>query len=236
MGIAAIVLAAGKASRFAPGNKLTACIAGTPIVRRVVNAAIGSGAAPIVIVTGYWESAVRASLADLPVLLRHNPAPDRGLSSSIQVGMARSKSAEYLTKYLSNLSGIVPPLVRPGVRHGYYVYSLIYNAEEMGSPREKFVAALNAEGIPMVKGYVEPLYLLPCYQQRIAFGNGGFPFTYQGYKGTVSYSPGICPVAEKMHFEELMYTNICHANITRQDLDDFIAGFEKVVNNVTSIL
>jgi dTDP-4-amino-4,6-dideoxygalactose transaminase len=150
--------------------------------------------------------------------------------------LPRIKAAEYLTKHLSHLPGIVPPLTRPGVRHGYYVYPIIYHAEEAGSPREKFVAALNAEGIPMVNGYVEPLYLLPCYQQRIAFGNGGFPFTYQGYKGTVSYSPGICPVTEKMYYEELMYTNICHANITRQDLDDFIAGFEKVAENITSIL
>jgi molybdenum cofactor cytidylyltransferase len=87
MSVAAIVLAAGKASRFAQGNKLTACIAGTPIVRHVVNAALGSRAAPIVVVTGYWESAVRATLADLPLLWQHNPAPDRGLSSSIQVGI-----------------------------------------------------------------------------------------------------------------------------------------------------
>ena len=87
MSIAAIVLAAGKASRFAPGNKLTAYIAGTPIVRHVVNAVLGSRATPIVVVTGYKRSAVRASLADLPVLWRHNPAPDRGLSSSIQVGI-----------------------------------------------------------------------------------------------------------------------------------------------------
>jgi molybdenum cofactor cytidylyltransferase len=87
MSIAAIVLAAGKASRFAPGNKLTACIAGTPMVRHVANAALGSGAAPIVVVTGYWESGVRASLANLPVLWRHNPAPDQGLSSSLRLGI-----------------------------------------------------------------------------------------------------------------------------------------------------
>lgn len=88
MSVAAIVLAAGKASRFAPGNKLTACIAGTPIVRHVVNAAIGARAAPIVVVTGYFEQEIRATLADLHVIGCHNPAPEQGLSSSIQLGIA----------------------------------------------------------------------------------------------------------------------------------------------------
>jgi hypothetical protein len=31
-----------------------------------------------------------------------------------------------------------------------------------------------------------------------------------------------------MHFEELMYTNICHANVGAEDVDDFIQAFQKV--------
>ena len=148
----------------------------------------------------------------------------------------RIKAAEYLTRHLSEFQGIVSPHVRSDVRHGYYVYPIIYHAEKVGIPREKFVAALNAEGIPMGEGYVEPLYLEPCYQLKIAFGKDGFPFTYPKYKGNVSYSPGICPVTEKMYYEELMLTNICQANITQLDLDDFIAGFQKVLKNVKNIV
>src|SRR5262249_48299805 len=95
--------------------------------------------------------------------------------------------------------------------------------------RDRFAQALQAEGVPISQGYVRPLYLEPLYQERIAFGRDGFPFTYEGYTGNVSYEPGICPVTERMHFEELLTTNICHAHITRADLDDFVAAVEKVL-------
>jgi perosamine synthetase len=144
----------------------------------------------------------------------------------------RIAAAGFLTERLAKHPGIIPPAVRPDVRHGYYVYAIRYDAAQTGVARDKFVAALNAEGIPMFKGYVEPLYLQPLYQRRIAHGRDGFPFTYSGYKGQVCYDRGICPVTERMHFEELMYTNICHANIGQKDLEDTVTAFEKVLDNL----
>jgi dTDP-4-amino-4,6-dideoxygalactose transaminase len=147
----------------------------------------------------------------------------------------RITAAEYLSKHLSEFPGITPPQVKSDVRHGYYIYPIIYSAREVGIPREKFIMALNAEGIPMVNGYVEPIYLEPCYQNRIAFGNDGFPFTYPGYKGKVNYQAGICPVTERMYYRELMYTNICRAGISTDDLNDTIAAFEKIFSHIREI-
>jgi dTDP-4-amino-4,6-dideoxygalactose transaminase len=149
--------------------------------------------------------------------------------------LPRIEAAEYLTGRLSALPGITPPVVRSGVRHGFYVYAMRYDAASSGVSRDLLVQALQAEGIPIYQGYVRPLYLEPLYQQRIGFGRDGFPFSYKGYKGTVSYNRGICPVTERMHFQELMFTNICHANITRGDLDDFAAAFEKVLANLDEL-
>jgi dTDP-4-amino-4,6-dideoxygalactose transaminase len=112
---------------------------------------------------------------------------------------------------------------------------MIYHAEEVGIPREKFVAAMNAEGIPIGNGYVEPLYLEPCYQQKIGFGKNGFPFTYEGYKGTLNYKKGLCPVTERMYYKEIMITNICHANSTQKELDDVIEAFEKISHNLSEL-
>lgn len=143
---------------------------------------------------------------------------------------ARIEAAHYLTGRLHELPGIRPPVERPGVRHGYYVYAMRYDAARIGVPRETFAAALKAEGVPVFEAAYEPLYLQPIYQQRVGFGNDGFPWTYPGYRGSVSYERGICPVAERMHTEELLYTNICHASITRADLDDWLAAVDKVMN------
>jgi perosamine synthetase len=147
----------------------------------------------------------------------------------------RIKAAEYLTKSLKEFVGIDPPRVKPEVRHGYYVYSILYHESEVGISREKFVAALNAEGIPMVNGYQEPLYLEPCYQQLIAFGNGGFPFTYSGYKGKVKYHLGICPITERLYYKELMFTNICHGGMTNNCLNDVVLAFEKIMYNIKEL-
>ena len=142
---------------------------------------------------------------------------------------ARIDAADYLSGRLSGLPSITPPFVASGVRHGYYVYAIHYDETVAGMSRSDFVDAIRAEGIPVGMGYVEPLYLQPMYQRRIAFGREGFPFTYPGYKGNVSYGRGICPVTERMHYKELITMDVCHANIGRSDLDDVVWAFEKVL-------
>jgi dTDP-4-amino-4,6-dideoxygalactose transaminase len=147
----------------------------------------------------------------------------------------RIEAAEYLNEHLSKIPGLITPVVRGDVRHGYYLYGVRYDEKKTGAPRDRFVDALNAEGIPMIKGYTEPLYFAPLYQQRIAFGSHGFPFSYEGYKGKVSYDRGICPVAERMWEKELMVTNVCRAGVTQQDLMDVVLAFEKVASNAIDL-
>ena len=147
----------------------------------------------------------------------------------------RIEAAEYLNEHLSKIPGIITPVVRGDVRHGYYLYGVRYDAKKTGAPRDRFVDALNAEGIPMIKGYTEPLYYAPLYEQRIAFGSHGFPFSYEGYKGNVSYDRGICPVAERMWEKELMVTDVCRAGVTQQDLMDVVLAFEKVASNAIDL-
>jgi dTDP-4-amino-4,6-dideoxygalactose transaminase len=144
---------------------------------------------------------------------------------------ARVANADYLTLRLAGLPGIVSPHVEEGVRHGYYIYALRYDAAVARMSRDDFVKSVRAEGIPVNSGYVAPLYLQPLYQQRIAFGKGGYPFSYHGYKGSVSYEPGLCPVTERMHYMELVTLDVCHANVSRADLEDVVAAIEKVLEH-----
>jgi molybdenum cofactor cytidylyltransferase len=85
--IAAVVLAAGRASRMG-SNKLIAELDGEPIVRRTVRAVLGSRARPVIVVTGHEAEAVRAALAGLDVRLVHNPDFADGMSTSLRVGVA----------------------------------------------------------------------------------------------------------------------------------------------------
>ena len=93
--IAAIILAAGQASRFraaagetGPATKLVAQLEGKPLVRHVAEAALASRAAPVIVVTGHAEDVVRAALEGLPVTFTHNDAYATGLASSLQQGLS----------------------------------------------------------------------------------------------------------------------------------------------------
>ena len=147
----------------------------------------------------------------------------------------RIHCADFLTDRLKKFPGLKTPVVRDGVIHGYYRYALRFDENVVGVSRDRFVDALNSEGIPMLKGYTEPLYLEPMYQRRIAFGHDGFPWTWPGWKGSVDYSPGCCPVIERLYYKELMCTDVCHANTTDEDLVDVVKAFEKIYENIGAL-
>ena len=147
----------------------------------------------------------------------------------------RVRCAEFLSERLRSFPGLTTPVTRDGVVHGYYRYALRFDESIVGVSRDRFVDALNAEGIPMVKGYTEPLYLEPMYQRRIAYGRDGFPWSYPAWKGSVDYSPGSCPVIERLYYRELMCTDVCHAQISESDLLDVVAAFEKVYANLSEL-
>ena len=86
--VAALILAAGKSSRMGAANKLTLEVEGRPMVARAVDAALGSAATPVVVVTGHEEEAVRAALAGRDVRFIHNPDNAEGLSTSLRTGVA----------------------------------------------------------------------------------------------------------------------------------------------------
>ena len=91
IGVAAIVLAAGRARRFGAtetDSKVLADLAGLPLVRRVALSALASGAAPVLVVTGHAADAVSAALAEVPVRIVHNPNHASGIASSLQAGLA----------------------------------------------------------------------------------------------------------------------------------------------------
>jgi perosamine synthetase len=67
----------------------------------------------------------------------------------------RNENAEYLTSKIKDIPGIVPHKLYDGVtRAAYHLYPFRYKKEHFNNaPREKFLAALNAEGVPCSGGY-----------------------------------------------------------------------------------
>lgn len=86
--IAAVILAAGRSTRMGGSNKLTAEIAGRPLVRMVTEEAIASRARPVVVVIGHDGERVEAAIEGLSVQRVYNPDFAGGLSTSLKAGLA----------------------------------------------------------------------------------------------------------------------------------------------------
>jgi len=67
----------------------------------------------------------------------------------------RNENAEYLTSRIKDIPGIVPLKLYDGVtRCAYHLYPFRYKKEHFNNaPRDKFLAALRAEGVPCSGGY-----------------------------------------------------------------------------------
>ena len=86
--ITALVLAAGSSSRMGSANKLIGEVAGTPLVRRAVNAALASHASSVIVVTGHQAQQVESLVAGPGVSVVRNPDYAKGLSTSLRCGIA----------------------------------------------------------------------------------------------------------------------------------------------------
>jgi dTDP-4-amino-4,6-dideoxygalactose transaminase len=136
----------------------------------------------------------------------------------------RIELAQYLSEGLTPIQGLTPPVVYPHVKHVYYVFALKFDEDAIGIPRDLFVKALNAEGIPFGAGYVRPLYLNPIYHENK-------PFIYTYFGRDVNYDKGICPVTERLHERELMLTPVCRPPATFEDMDDVVRAVGKIIDH-----
>lgn len=151
----------------------------------------------------------------------------------------RRANVDYFENGLKNMIGITPMKVRENTKHVYYQHILEYNEDVVGISRSVFVNAVRAElmhfelreteGVKLGEGYVKPLYLLPLFQNRIAIGKDGWPFTLADK--SISYELGICPVCEKKHFTSLIAHEFIIPSMRKEDIDDVIKAFWKVYEN-----
>lgn len=157
----------------------------------------------------------------------------------------RIENVHRIENGLKGIPFLTMPSVRPDAKHAYYVHVMKYDAKKAGVSREKFVNAVNAELLPsgenttrnsmLSGGYVKPLYLQSLYQKKTGIGAARYPFCNPVYGDSVSYPKGLCPVTERMHFEEVITSDLIHASLTKSDVDDIIAAFIKVAENIAEL-
>jgi dTDP-4-amino-4,6-dideoxygalactose transaminase len=143
----------------------------------------------------------------------------------------RMENYAYLTEGLETLPGITPCRNRPGItKHSHHLVMLKYETSEVGGvSRAEFVAALNAEGIPALTGYAFPSYgnpLMTSAETRDRFRAAGIELPdYREYADR-------CPNAERACREEAIWLEHRLLLGTREDMDDIIGAFAKVIHGL----
>jgi len=154
----------------------------------------------------------------------------------------RQGLADRLCERLRGCPGLAVPEVPKDHTHAWYRYALRYDQDVTGISRERFVQAVNAELPPprsveevgLSAGYVEPLYLSPVYQQQIALGRDGFPFSAVDVPRSW-YEPGSCPVAEDLQAHSLVLSPLVREPLSARDMDDFANAILKVLDNADAL-
>lgn len=141
----------------------------------------------------------------------------------------KHSNGEYLREKIEKIDGITVAQKRdPRIYHNYYVLAMQYHPEEFqGVSRERFVDALNAEGVPAERGYGRALYEQPAFTPsnlKMAYPNVNFP----------DYTTTRFPKAEKFSAQEFQ---IAHQwfSTDREMLDLIVASIEKVIANLDEL-
>ncbi len=114
-----------------------------------------------------------------------------------------------------------------GTKNTYHLFIMKYDSAGLsGIKRERFISAMNAEGIPCSKGYV-PLYKMDAFNSpnfRKSTGSG------------IDYSAIHHENTEKACNEEALWLTGRMLLGTKKDMDDIIEAMEKVQTNLVELI
>ena len=151
------------------------------------------------------------------------------LSKLYKLNDYRLELVKQLSDGLKEFDFLVTPEDKKDCHSTYYVYPLRFLKDIAGIEREKFIEAVNAEGVLFYQGYTKPLYTQPIYQKRTLFKNG-YPFSaIENKECRMDYDMGTCPNAERLYFDEMIINEHIRLPNTEEDVRDIINAIHKIV-------
>ena len=140
----------------------------------------------------------------------------------------RIQYVERLINGIREVPFLIPIMPREECFSTYYIFPMRFDETSVGTTRDVFVKALNAEGSLFYQGYSRPLYLQSIYQERHLFKHG-YPFSAPINKGaSQNYVQGICENCERLHFSEMIVNEHVRLPNLVSDIDDLVASIMKV--------
>lgn len=143
----------------------------------------------------------------------------------------KNANADYLTKRLEEVPGIIPQKPCKGVtRRQYYLYGLRYKKEMYNNVSiEEYYKAVRAEGIPLSRIYSFVLNKMSFYE--IGLNSPAFKKMYSKARLDRARELNYCPNNDKLATEEGLWLNYRAFLGTKSDIDDIVNAFVKVYEN-----
>jgi dTDP-4-amino-4,6-dideoxygalactose transaminase len=148
-----------------------------------------------------------------------------------ELARRREENGRYLAEALLGETGLRPLDRDPRVtQHGYHLFISRYDPTAFDAlPRDRFLAALQAEGIPCSEGYV-PLYRMPALQAGVTRLKDAI-----GWPGAYPETLPDCPVTERACAEEGIWFFQTMLLGTTADMDDIVTAVQKVQAAATEL-
>jgi L-glutamine:scyllo-inosose aminotransferase len=141
----------------------------------------------------------------------------------------RAERAAQLSRGLAAIPGL--SLLRPDPRQtapSFYHYVFKYDATAFGeASRDRFVAALEAEGVPCDGLFYEPVYRSSLFEVD--------PTEFPQLGGRLPWLETSCPVAEKAAFEESVWLHHRTLLGAKADVDSVIDAVAKISDNLDEL-
>jgi len=157
----------------------------------------------------------------------------RGMTRVERQSATRSENAGYLTSMLKEIPGIQPAEMYKGAtRNAYHLYMFRYDPEPFaGLSREKFMRALNAEGISCMKGY-SPLNKEPFLEDTLRSRSylNAYPRDYIDKY----FKNNECPENDRLCQEAVWFTQTMFLG-PKGDMDSIAGAIRRIHANAAAI-
>lgn len=141
----------------------------------------------------------------------------------------REQNAEYLTKMLKEIPGIMPAKQYAGTtRNGYHLYMFRYDkAQFKNAPRSQFLKALEAEGIPCAGGYT-PLNKESFIKNTLS--SRAYQNVYSKERLEKYHKENNCPANDKLCDEAVWFFQTMLLG-PKEDMEQIAAAVKKIQAN-----
>jgi len=138
----------------------------------------------------------------------------------------REQNAEYLTKQLREIPGVIPARTYEGcTRNAYHLYMFRYDKTHFaGVPRSRLLAALQAEGIPCSGGYT-PLNKEPFLKHTLS--SRAFRAIYSAAEVAAYEARNHCPANDRLCEEAVWFFQTMLLG-TRSDMEQITEAIRKI--------